>query len=78
MSIHFSGEGSVVGFLKVGRKKLFVYDAAGAHHELQPLCVLDFYVHESKQRMGCGRTLYEHMLLVSVSVATFIFTTDNL
>jgi hypothetical protein len=39
---------------------------------------LDFYVHESKQRMGCGRTLYEHMLLVSVSVATFTFTTDNL
>ncbi|XP_069691938.1 alpha-tubulin N-acetyltransferase 1-like isoform X2 [Periplaneta americana] len=57
-----SGEGSVVGLLKMGRKKLFVFDAAGAHHEMQPLCVLDFYVHESKQRMGCGKTLYEYML----------------
>lgn len=57
-----SGQDSVVGLLKVGRKKLFVFDAAGAHHEMQPLCVLDFYVHESKQRMGCGKALYEHML----------------
>ncbi|KDR17616.1 alpha-tubulin N-acetyltransferase 1-like [Zootermopsis nevadensis] len=57
-----SGEGSVVGLLKVGKKKLFVFDAAGVHHEVQPLCVLDFYVHESKQRMGCGRALYEYML----------------
>ncbi|XP_023727055.2 alpha-tubulin N-acetyltransferase [Cryptotermes secundus] len=57
-----SGQGSVVGLLKVGRKKLYVFDASGAHHEMQPLCVLDFYVHESKQRMGCGKALYEHML----------------
>jgi GNAT superfamily N-acetyltransferase len=71
---HFSGQGNVVGFLKVGRKKLYVFDAAGAHHEMQPLCVLDFYVHESKQRMGCGKALYEHMLRVSVSAhsSTFI------
>ncbi|PSN37578.1 Alpha-tubulin N-acetyltransferase [Blattella germanica] len=57
------GQGSVVGLLKVGRKKLYVFDATGAHHEMQPLCVLDFYVHESKQRMGCGKTLYEYMLM---------------
>ncbi|KAJ9581489.1 hypothetical protein L9F63_023336, partial [Diploptera punctata] len=56
------GQGTVVGLLKVGRKKLYVFDATGAHHEMQPLCVLDFYVHESKQRMGCGKTLYEYML----------------
>ncbi|GFG39899.1 hypothetical protein Cfor_03884, partial [Coptotermes formosanus] len=57
-----SGQGTVVGLLKVGRKKLFVFDAAGVHHEMKPLCVLDFYVHESKQRMGCGKALYEYML----------------
>lgn len=70
---HFSGQGSVVGLLKVGRKKLYVFDAAGAHHEMQPLCVLDFYVHESKQRVGCGKALYEHMLRVSVSACSSTF-----
>ncbi|GFN77564.1 alpha-tubulin n-acetyltransferase [Plakobranchus ocellatus] len=57
-----SGQGSAVGILKVGRKKLFVYDQCKAQHELEPLCVLDFYVHESRQRMGCGRKLFDFML----------------
>ncbi|CAB3364901.1 Hypothetical predicted protein [Cloeon dipterum] len=56
------GDGTVVGLLKIGHKKLYVFDAAGKHHELTPICVLDFYVHESMQRAGCGRMLYEHML----------------
>jgi hypothetical protein len=47
------------------------------HHEVQPLCVLDFYVHESKQRMGCGRALYERMLLVSVFTVTCTFIIIN-
>ena len=29
-----------------------------------PLCVLDFYVHESRQRKGCGKRLFEAMLEV--------------
>nr|CAD7572799.1 unnamed protein product [Timema californicum] len=58
----FRGKGTVVGLLKVGSKNLYVYDHTGAHHEVKPLCVLDFYVHESKQRMGLGKILYEHML----------------
>ncbi|KAG8238144.1 hypothetical protein J437_LFUL017971 [Ladona fulva] len=57
-----AGKGTVVGLLKTGRKKLYVFDETGAHHEIIPLCVLDFYVHESKQRMGCGRKLFEYML----------------
>lgn len=77
MHVHFSGEGSVVGLLKVGKKKLFVFDAAGVHHEVQPLCVLDFYVHESKQRMGCGRALYEYMLSVSAFAATYTYIIKN-
>ncbi|XP_066995204.2 alpha-tubulin N-acetyltransferase 1 isoform X2 [Anabrus simplex] len=56
------GRGSVVGLLKVGRKKLFVFDSTGAHYELETLCVLDFYVHESKQRMGMGKVLFQYML----------------
>ena len=27
------------------------------------MCVLDFYVHESRQRSGCGRLLFEAMLM---------------
>jgi alpha-tubulin N-acetyltransferase 1 len=35
------------GFLKVGFKNLFYHDKLGVVHEIKPLCVLDFYVHES-------------------------------
>ena len=62
--IYFSGKGTLVGLLKIGRKKLYIFDKPGKHHELTPICVLDFYVHESMQRNGCGRILYEHMLHV--------------
>ncbi|XP_054033148.1 alpha-tubulin N-acetyltransferase 1 isoform X1 [Dryobates pubescens] len=54
--------GAVVGFLKVGYKKLFLLDRGGAHNEAEPLCVLDFYIHESLQRHGYGRQLFQHML----------------
>ncbi|OWF39483.1 alpha-tubulin N-acetyltransferase 1-like isoform X1 [Mizuhopecten yessoensis] len=57
-----NGSGAVVGILKIGHKKLFVYDRNGGVHELEPICVLDFYVHESRQRMGCGRKLFDFML----------------
>ncbi|XP_046395865.1 alpha-tubulin N-acetyltransferase-like [Ischnura elegans] len=56
------GKGTVVGMLKTGRKKLYVFDQSGAHHEIIPQCILDFYVHESKQRMGCGKKLFDYML----------------
>ncbi|PAA68339.1 hypothetical protein BOX15_Mlig002856g1 [Macrostomum lignano] len=55
-------QGAVVGILKMGRKKLFVYDMLGKQHEMEPLCVLDFYVHESRQRHGYGKVLFEYML----------------
>ncbi|XP_072704119.1 alpha-tubulin N-acetyltransferase 1 isoform X2 [Ciconia boyciana] len=55
-------KGAVVGFLKVGYKKLFLLDRNGAHNEAEPLCVLDFYIHESLQRHGYGRQLFQHML----------------
>lgn len=53
---------AVVGLLKVGKKNLFLLDRRGEQHEVCPMCILDFYVHESRQRSGCGRKLFEHML----------------
>jgi len=57
-----NGLGSVVGLLKVGKKNLFLIDSNGGQNEVYPLCILDFYVHESRQRSGCGKTLFEQML----------------
>ena len=39
-------------------------DMCGVHHEVEPVSVLDFYVHESRQRSGCGRRLFEAMMEV--------------
>ncbi|KAK2098201.1 Alpha-tubulin N-acetyltransferase 1 [Saguinus oedipus] len=50
-----AGKGAIIGFIKVGYKKLFVLDD-------QPLCILDFYIHESVQRHGHGRELFQYML----------------
>ncbi|XP_062515725.1 alpha-tubulin N-acetyltransferase 1-like [Corticium candelabrum] len=58
------GKGCVIGFIKVGQKRLFLVDRTGALHEVTPLCILDFYVHESRQRHGHGKQLFEHMLTV--------------
>ncbi|XP_047414193.1 alpha-tubulin N-acetyltransferase 1 isoform X3 [Sciurus carolinensis] len=60
-----AGKGAIIGFLKVGYKKLFVLDDREAHNEVEPLCILDFYIHESLQRHGHGRELFQHMLQVN-------------
>jgi alpha-tubulin N-acetyltransferase 1 len=49
---------TVIGILKIGVKKLFVRDEQANYHEISPLCVLDFYVHESKQRGGHGKVIF--------------------
>ncbi|XP_015184067.1 PREDICTED: alpha-tubulin N-acetyltransferase-like isoform X2 [Polistes dominula] len=54
--------GSVVGLLKTGSKNLFMFDETGASYQLKPRCILDFYIHESRQRMGLGKILYQYML----------------
>ncbi|XP_055368772.1 alpha-tubulin N-acetyltransferase 1 isoform X14 [Betta splendens] len=56
------GRGVLVGFLKVGYKKLFLLDQQGVHIEAEPLCVLDFYIAESLQRHGYGLELFDFML----------------
>lgn len=68
----FRGHGTVVGILKVGCKKLFTYDLTGVQWEMEPLCVLDFYVHESKQRSGCGKLLFDYMLKVINTLSSCI------
>ena len=48
-------ETAAIGFIKIGRKKLFLRDTYASIVEVEPVCVLDFYVHESQQRMGYGK-----------------------
>ncbi|VDO69509.1 unnamed protein product [Schistosoma margrebowiei] len=66
----------ILGFLKTGRKRLFVHDRRGVCVECVPLCVLDFYVYEAHQRKGCGKKLFDFMLKVSVS-AMSLFPCSN-
>ncbi|XP_072226935.1 alpha-tubulin N-acetyltransferase 1 isoform X3 [Leuresthes tenuis] len=56
------GREVVVGFLKVGYKKLFLLDRHGVHVEAEPLCVLDFFIAENLQRHGYGLELFDFML----------------
>eukprot|EP00048_Salpingoeca_helianthica_P020602 m.7403 g.7403 ORF g.7403 m.7403 type:complete len:366 (+) comp5018_c1_seq1:94-1191(+) len=56
------GKGTVLGLIKVGSKNLFITDSKDKTHEIAPLCVLDFYVHETCQRSGHGRMLFDHMI----------------
>ena len=39
-------------------------DDTNKFRDIQPTCVLDFFVHPSYQRCGFGRQLFEAMLLV--------------
>jgi len=53
----------VLGLIKTGPKRLFVVQGQNQGLvEINPLCVLDFYVHESMQRRGFGRELFDHVL----------------
>ena len=61
--VYLKVEGNkVIGLLRVGRKKLFIRDEAGGVKEIEPVCVLDFYVYQSCQRSGFGKQLFEFML----------------
>ena len=64
------GSQAVLGFLKTGRKHLFlrVSDMSATLREVEPVCVLDFYVHESLQRQGVGLKLM-HAFFRSEGVA---------
>ena len=55
-------QNKVLGFIKVGTKKLYVRDRYYNYHNVSPLCVIDFYVHESCQRNGIGKQLFDYMV----------------
>ncbi|DAZ96332.1 TPA: hypothetical protein N0F65_008456 [Lagenidium giganteum] len=54
----------IVGYLKTGVKHLFYVDTKGQYKELDPLCLLDFYVDEQFQRHGIGLQLFEELLRI--------------
>ncbi|XP_034482200.1 alpha-tubulin N-acetyltransferase 1 isoform X2 [Drosophila innubila] len=55
--------GVVTGLLKVGTKDLYLFDEKGQTRKMeQSPSILDFYVHESRQRAGLGKRLFETML----------------
>lgn len=61
--LYLKVKGSTVeGLLKVGERTIFYRDYSGRCKELNPLCVLDFYVHESLQRQGIGLQLFHAMI----------------
>lgn len=59
---HRNCSGCVTGLLKVGTKTLYVFDENGETKPVPAMCVLDFYVHESRQRAGLGREMFDVML----------------
>ena len=63
-------QNKVLGFIKVGSKKLFLRDRCFNYHEVNTLCVLDFYVHESTQRRGIGKELFDYMLQFENKIPT--------
>ncbi|KAL0039129.1 hypothetical protein WJX77_008700 [Trebouxia sp. C0004] len=54
-----AGRLTVFGGIKTGSKKLFIRVETGAFCEIEPICVLDFYVNEDYQRQGLGKHLFE-------------------
>eukprot|EP01026_Neomeris_dumetosa_P067086 TRINITY_DN65272_c0_g1_i6.p5 TRINITY_DN65272_c0_g1~~TRINITY_DN65272_c0_g1_i6.p5 ORF type:complete len:110 (-),score=3.57 TRINITY_DN65272_c0_g1_i6:318-647(-) len=53
----------VLGGIKYGLRQLYLYDENGMMYECKSCpCVLDFYVHESCQRQGVGKLLFDHLL----------------
>lgn len=51
-------DNKAIGFLKVGVKQLYYHDRQGKIQQLSPLCLLDFYVDSSVQRLGVGKQLF--------------------
>ena len=50
------------GFLKYGLKSLYLHKKSGELVQCRPICLLDFYVDETLQRQGVGKSLFAHFL----------------
>lgn len=60
---HWVRGSRVIGGLKCGKKHLyFRRDDSEGYQECEPMCVLDFYIHERYQRKGLGRRLFKAFL----------------
>ena len=57
----------ILGLLKTGRKKLYLRMEDAKYHAREPVCVLDFYVHEPHQRGGIGSALFQAGLFQHVN-----------
>nr|CDJ95130.1 Protein of unknown function DUF738 domain containing protein [Haemonchus contortus] len=62
----------VIGMLKVGNKHLYLLDGTQQRYEEEPLCILDFYIHDSVQRRGNGHQLFDYMLRQESSSASAV------
>lgn len=65
---------AVVGILKMGWKKLYLYNKVGSRLEAMVYCLLDFYIHESRQRKGYGKFLMDYMLKVYTKYTNITIT----
>ena len=63
---------TVFGGIKTGSKKLFIRVETGAFCEIEPICVLDFYVNEDYQRQGLGKHLFEVTCSVKLLLADHV------
>lgn len=52
----------VTGFLKIGKKSLYLFNEQGKTVYVNATCLLDFWIHESRQRQGWGFKLFQYML----------------
>ena len=52
---------SALGFIKVGRRQLFIAHGGSLRELPNPLVVLDFFVAASVRRRGLGRILFDAM-----------------
>lgn len=67
----------LIGYVKTGIKKLFISDRNGKINEILPLCFLDFYVHESQQRYGFGKQLFDYMIKMENNINPCLLAYDR-
>ncbi|ORX59093.1 DUF738-domain-containing protein [Piromyces finnis] len=52
----------LIGYIKIGKKKLYLYDKDGVCHELVLQTILDFLITTIYQKKGIGHHLFEYVL----------------
>lgn len=52
---------TILGFLKIGPRHLFMWDHSGIQHEMNITCLLDFFTYQVCQRKGYGKKLIDYM-----------------